>query len=369
MEYTNIQAKKYIIVGLISFIVVILLFAEAFAGDARIIYPRFGINAIRHSTDTLTVRFNPIPDSFQIFNGNFIGKWYKTNNTSDILLHLQNYKEGIYSIRYVGQSTVKIERHAIVIKNHNNYNDYLRLIFITDTHLGYRHTTEKLRKWIKIINYENPDIVVFGGDNIEYQNSEYMETFTDLANKINAPLFIISGNHEHHNIFKLPLKDALFKKTIQSFDHYHISLYPLSFYLMDSRNDNLPIPSRCKGPLKSTVYWADTLLASDTMPFKIFVMHGPPRDPSEYNQQNNDLVMNVAKNNGVNFILCGHTHVSAIYDNDMIKHDKIEKKYEPLVVQTGTACKTFMPFAVIREMDFYFETDSLNDKLIYLNEK
>lgn len=369
MEYTDIRKKKYFIAGFVFVILIIFSFNGIFASGIQIVYPRFGINAIRHSTDTLTIRFNRIPDSLQITGSGFNSKWYRGNNSKDITLHLNGYKEGIYSIIYATPSGNKLEKHAIVIKNHDNYSDYLRLIFITDTHIGYRHTTEKLRKWVKIINAEHPDIVVFGGDNIEYQNAEFMETFMKLANKINAPLFIIPGNHEHHNIFKFPMNDVLFKEDIQSFDHYHQSLYPISLYLMDSRNDNLPIPSRCKGPLKSTIYWADTLLQSDTMPFKIFVMHGPPRDPSEHNQQNNDLVMDIAKKDHVNFILCGHTHVNAIYDNNTQKLDKIEKDREPLVVQTGTACKTYIPLAVIREMDFYFKNDSLNDRFIYLKEK
>lgn len=304
-----------------------------------------------------------------ILNKRFKSQWYRANDSSSIHISIKKFNKGVYNIEYVKNGIRKTERHSLIIKNHNNYENYLRLIFITDTHIGYRHTKSKLARWINIINRENPDLVIFGGDNIEYQNGEFMQEFMDLANKINAPLYIIPGNHEHHNIFKFPMDDILFKKKIESFDHFHFSDYPISVYLMDSRNDNLPIPSRCKGPLKSTILWADTLLRTDTMPFKMFVMHGPPRDPSEHNQQNNDLVMSVAKKNNVNFILCGHTHVNAIYDNDMHKYDKIEAAHEPLVVQTGTACKTFLPLAVIREMDFYFSGDSLNDKFIYLRKK
>lgn len=314
------------------------------------------------------MHFKEVPDSFKICNNSISSKWYKPDTFKIYKIEFSNIKEGIYNITsIIGEKTV-IEKHCISIKDNNNFKDFIRVIFITDCHIGFRHTAEKLVKWVDIINKENPDIVIFGGDNIEYNNSNYLEEFMKITENIKCPFLMISGNHEHHNFLKMSIGNRTFKDRINEKDHFHEAIFPLSIYLFDTRSDNYFLPSRCKGPSSVDIKWADNLLASDNYPYKAFVMHGPPVDHTELNQRNNDAILTIAEKHSIDFILCGHTHKSVIYDKNMKMYNLIDRKQKPLIIQTGTCCKTFIPFAEIRRIDFYTNNDSISNKILKLKE-
>ncbi|MCK4544868.1 metallophosphoesterase [candidate division WOR-3 bacterium] len=368
MEDSFIKYKRCFKACFLLIIIIICLYNKVLGEESIIRYPKFGINACRKSTDTISVHFKEVPDSFKICNNSISSKWYKPDTFKIYKIEFSNIKEGIYNITsIIGEKTV-IEKHCISIKDNNNFKDFIRVIFITDCHIGFRHTAEKLVKWVDIINKENPDIVIFGGDNIEYNNSNYLEEFMKITENIKCPFLMISGNHEHHNFLKMSIGNRTFKDRINEKDHFHEAIFPLSIYLFDTRSDNYFLPSRCKGPSSVDIKWADNLLASDNYPYKAFVMHGPPVDHTELNQRNNDAILTIAEKHSIDFILCGHTHKSVIYDKNMKMYNLIDRKQKPLIIQTGTCCKTFIPFAEIRRIDFYTNNDSISNKILKLKE-
>lgn len=73
----------------------------------------------------------------------------------------------------------------------------LKIVAISDLHLGYTIGKKEFEKWIDLINAENPDIVLVGGDIID--NSTRPLLAWDMASsfkKINAPVYTCAGNHE-----------------------------------------------------------------------------------------------------------------------------------------------------------------------------
>lgn len=75
----------------------------------------------------------------------------------------------------------------------------IRIVAISDLHLGYTIGKKELAKWVKLINDENPDMVLIAGDLIDNQlrpvtNQSMHE---ELLN-ISAPLgvYACTGNHE-----------------------------------------------------------------------------------------------------------------------------------------------------------------------------
>jgi predicted MPP superfamily phosphohydrolase len=76
----------------------------------------------------------------------------------------------------------------------------LRIVAISDLHLGYGIGKKELEKWVTLINAENPDIVLVAGDIVDnsvrpLNEGHYAEAF----HKINAPMGIYAcmGNHEY----------------------------------------------------------------------------------------------------------------------------------------------------------------------------
>jgi predicted MPP superfamily phosphohydrolase len=107
----------------------------------------------------------------------------------------------------------------------------LRIVAISDAHLGYTINTRELRKWVELINAENPDIVLIAGDFIDnsMRPINYFELDTELR-KINAPIgvFACAGNHEY--FADLTKKVTFFKQSnitllrdsVAIFDHFQI---------------------------------------------------------------------------------------------------------------------------------------------------
>ena len=76
----------------------------------------------------------------------------------------------------------------------------LKIVAISDLHLGYGVSKAKLDRWITLINAENPDIVVMAGDIIDNHMKPLIEK--DIASylrKINSRygVFACLGNHEY----------------------------------------------------------------------------------------------------------------------------------------------------------------------------
>ena len=76
----------------------------------------------------------------------------------------------------------------------------IRIVAISDLHLGYTIGAKELKKWVQIINDEKPDIVVIGGDLID-NNAEILFDLglNKILRNIKAPLGVYAclGNHEY----------------------------------------------------------------------------------------------------------------------------------------------------------------------------
>ncbi len=79
-------------------------------------------------------------------------------------------------------------------------NRSLRIVAISDLHLGYGIGKKEFEGWINTINAENPDIVLIAGDVIDNSVRPLNEgNFAESFHKIKAPLGIYAclGNHEY----------------------------------------------------------------------------------------------------------------------------------------------------------------------------
>lgn len=97
---------------------------------------------------------------------------------------------------------VMIEPNLLSIKNieigtgANN----LRVVHFSDTHLDNNYNLKDLKKLVRIINLQNPDIVVFTGDFIDVvDNHQYPEDAIEVLSEINSKLgkFAVYGNHDY----------------------------------------------------------------------------------------------------------------------------------------------------------------------------
>lgn len=79
-------------------------------------------------------------------------------------------------------------------------NGSVRIVGISDVHLGYGTGKEQLRDYVRMINAQDPDVVVIAGDLCDNNFAPlFEEAMYEELRKINAPqgVFMVLGNHEY----------------------------------------------------------------------------------------------------------------------------------------------------------------------------
>lgn len=75
----------------------------------------------------------------------------------------------------------------------------LRIVMLSDLHLGYHNRRAELARWVDIINREHPDIILIGGDIIDISVRPLLHD--DMAaelRRLEAPVYACLGNHEYY---------------------------------------------------------------------------------------------------------------------------------------------------------------------------
>ena len=76
----------------------------------------------------------------------------------------------------------------------------LKIVAISDLHLGYGIGTREFRKWVTLINREEPDVVLIAGDALDNRgkplyNRNYARVFHEINTK--CGIYMAPGNHEY----------------------------------------------------------------------------------------------------------------------------------------------------------------------------
>lgn len=165
----------------------------------------------------------------------------------------------------------------------------VRLVLISDLHLGYHIRRGELGRWIDRINAEHPDYVLIAGDVIDRSvrplNAERMyEEF----HRLKAPVYACLGNHEYIS----GKADALdfFRKAGIRLLRDEAAVLPEGVTLI-GRDDHMNLR---RAPLVKLMQDADTTL------FTLVLDHQPFR-------------LEEAEAAGIDFQFSGHTHYGQVF--------------------------------------------------------
>ncbi|MFV0418227.1 MAG: metallophosphoesterase [Dysgonomonas sp.] len=172
----------------------------------------------------------------------------------------------------------------------------LRIVAISDLHLGYGIGEKEFQGWVNTINKEKPDIVFIAGDIIDNSLRPMNEGhFAEIFREIDAPMGIYAclGNHEYISGFEGSLdfmKRAgihLLRDTVAEIDS--------SFYVI-GRDDRSNLRRK---PMKDLVEGLDT-----SKP--IFLLDHQPYNLEE------------AEAYGIDLQISGHTHQGQVWPISLI---------------------------------------------------
>ena len=91
------------------------------------------------------------------------------------------------------------ERHEVALPTGKVEAHGVKLVMMSDLHLGYHNDRKELARWVDMVNAERPDIVLLAGDVVDGSLRPLIEE--DMAaelRRIEAPVYACLGNHEYY---------------------------------------------------------------------------------------------------------------------------------------------------------------------------
>ena len=176
----------------------------------------------------------------------------------------------------------------------------LTIVLASDLHIGYHNRKAELARWVDLINAEQPDLVLIGGDIIDRSLRPVLEgNYAEEFHRIQAPVYAVLGNHEYFS----DLREAtrffeeagirLLKDSVAHFKGVDII----------GRNDRM---ARRRAALSD--------LASDTHGFRLLLDHQPYQ-------------LEEAEQAAIDFQFSGHTHRGQIWPISWVTDALYEKSW------------------------------------------
>lgn len=240
----------------------------------------------------------------------FIYKRIITNSRSSLLTKIVLVAAGLLTVSiiygvFVGKYNFKVREETIVFKDLPNSFDGLKVLQISDLHVGSWDNKAAIEKGIEMINAQEYDILLFTGDFVNTLATE-ADPWIEVLQKIRTPKygkFAVLGNHDYGEYVKWDTeaaKEANFIAIKNNIEKSGFKLLLNENVVLKNNNDsiyllgveNWGLNFKKAGDLKKT---------SENVPtdaFKIVMTH----DPSHWDAE---IVNHQQK---YQLTLSGHTH-------------------------------------------------------------
>ncbi len=183
---------------------------------------------------------------------------------------------------------VMVKEYNIALEGLSMPSDSLRVVAVSDIHLGYGINKVFLKRYVEMINNEHPDLILIGGDLVDMSvRPLWEENMQEELRLLKAPMgiYMVPGNHEYISGFNEALK--FIKETDITLLRDTIVELPNGIQLL-GRDDRT-------NPRRKTVH---QLAVSLDKSRPVFLLDHQP-----YNEELNQIV-----DENINFAFFGHTH-------------------------------------------------------------
>ena len=76
----------------------------------------------------------------------------------------------------------------------------IKIVLLSDLHLGYHNRRSEFKKWVDLINAEHPDLILIAGDIIDISVRPLLEeNVAEEFHRLKAPVYACLGNHEYYS--------------------------------------------------------------------------------------------------------------------------------------------------------------------------
>ncbi|MCR4860642.1 MAG: metallophosphoesterase [Bacteroidales bacterium] len=191
-------------------------------------------------------------------------------------------------------------RKTIDIRTEKPLDRPLRIVLASDLHAGYHNRAGELSRWVDMINAEQPDLVLFGGDLIDGSLRPLREGRCDeVLRRIEAPVYACLGNHEY--ISGREGAESFYARSgIHLLKDSSVTVFGIRIAGRDDRSNPQRVPLSRIAP-------ADSL-------FTLLLDHQPYR-------------LEEAEAAGIDFQFSGHTHHGQVWPGSWLTDLMYEKAY------------------------------------------
>ncbi|MDR1258961.1 MAG: metallophosphoesterase [Tannerellaceae bacterium] len=181
----------------------------------------------------------------------------------------------------------------------------LKIVAISDLHLGYGIGKKEFESWLPLINNENPDVVLIAGDLVDSNiHPLFEQNFAESVSKLRAKygVYAVLGNHEY-------IGNA--EKSAQFLRSAGITLLRDSVVLVD---DSFYIAGRDDRSNRNRLSVEELISAADRSKPVIMMDHQP-------------VNLEAAEQNHIDLQLSGHTHKGQIWPFSWVVNSLFEHAY------------------------------------------
>ena len=183
---------------------------------------------------------------------------------------------------------------------------------------------------IKDINKQkNIKFVVFSGDNIAKADKQYLKSFTERANKLKAPYYVILGNKDVNK--QKSFGKTAYIKALKKYSKFNASTKQLNyvfeknqnvFIVVDGSKEVIPMTNGYYKP--EVLKWLDEELTKYADKNVIILQHFPIVPPvqkeSYYTFKADEYLAMLAKHKNVKAVVSGHFKVNKEEEVNGILH-------------------------------------------------
>ena len=195
-----------------------------------------------------------------------------------------------------------------------------RIVLLSDLHLGYHNRRSDFRKWVDMINAEQPDLILIAGDIIDISVRPLIEeNMAEEFHRLKAPVYACLGNHEYYS--SQPLARRFYREA--GITLLQDSVAKIGNLCIIGRDDRTNMQRKSLAMIMQEARKKDLISTS-------YLHHGTYSNEFLILLDHQPYHLEEAEQNGIDFQFSGHTHHGQVWPISWITDALYEKAYGSL---------------------------------------